>query len=479
MAYKSLKTNTALYTLKSILSVIFPMITLPYVLRVLGVENIGKYNFTQSIISYFQLISTLGLAAYAKRDGAIIRDDRASFNIFASNIFSLNMIFTLISYLLFSIALISIPKLRANAFLMLICSTTIFLTNFGVEWIYSVYEDYVYITVRQIVIQILSLLLLFVFVKKNTDLFIYAGVMAVSSAGSNIWNFIHSKKYCDLKFILKFNWRKYLSRSLVFFASNLMITVYVNMDQTILGFICGDYAVGLYGASVKIYRVLDIILTGAALVGISRLSNFLGNNNIQNFCTAANEIHDIGITLTLPIVCGICIFSKEILYLLGGTEYLQASTSLIILSITLIGYVPAVFWGQCILIPAKKEKKLLYITIFSAILNFGLNLLLIPKFEQDAAAFTTLLSESFTAVMAMNVGRKIVSLKKPVYTYCKSLIGCVAIIGVSLSLKFAIPNKILALLLSAIVGGIIYFFIELLVKNDVVYMTVMKRKNKH
>ena len=205
-----------LNAIKGIMAVLFPLITFPYASRILGVEGIGKYNFSNSIISYFLLLAGLRIANYARRESSEIRKQKQEFNQFASEMFSINLITTVGSYVVLGISLYISTKLQDYRALILILSSTVALTTIGVEWLYSIFEDYLYITIRSIAFQLLSLALLFVLVHSSDDLNRYAWITVVSSAGSNLLNFFHSYRYCNIKFTLNINWKKRMPPILVF-----------------------------------------------------------------------------------------------------------------------------------------------------------------------------------------------------------------------------------------------------------------------
>lgn len=468
MKQNSIKFNSVIYSIKRVVTVLIPMITIPYVLRVLGVTNVGRYNFVCSIVSYFSLLAAFGIGDYGKRDGAVIRSDRKKFSEFASELFSLNIIMTFFAYLLLAFCVCTVPRLERETGLIFIFSVTIFLSTIGVEWIYIVYEDYIYITVRQILLQIVSLICIFLFVKNQDDVIMYTVLNAMSSAGANIWNFFRVRKYCDIKFTLHIHWRKHLSKSIVFFSELLMITIYVNTDQTIIGFICGDYNVGLYSTAVNVYQILGSILTSAAVVGCVKLSEYVGNHKKQEYIRAATDIYYMILTITLPCVVGVCFFCKQIVLVIAGKAYEQAYTALFILAITLIAFVLAVFWGQCVLVVNGKERILFFITIGSALLNAVLNFILIPIFKQDAAAFTTLIGEGFTAVFSIIYGRRLIRFNGCWKIVCKCLVGCSFIMANAILIKSIIKNQIAAMLVCIVMSVCGYLLIEIILKNEAI-----------
>lgn len=152
--------NAFLNGLRSVLNLLFPLITFPYVSRVLSVSGIGIYNFSNTYISYFILIAGLGIATYAIREGAKYRNDRRKIEEFSSQIFSINMIATVIAYVLLFASLLIFKNLSNYVSCILIFSLQILFTTLGTEWIYTIYEDYAYITVRSIFFKVISIFLL-------------------------------------------------------------------------------------------------------------------------------------------------------------------------------------------------------------------------------------------------------------------------------------------------------------------------------
>lgn len=169
----SLGTNAILNGIKSSLSVLFPLIIYPYVFQVLHSSNMGKVNFAMSIVSYFSMFAMLGVSQYAVREGAKKRNNTLELNKFASEIFTINMISTIVSYLLLAVLIVTLDKLHDYKILIFICSISIIFTALGIEWVNTIFEDFFYITIRSIVVNIVTLILIFMFVKDESDIYIY------------------------------------------------------------------------------------------------------------------------------------------------------------------------------------------------------------------------------------------------------------------------------------------------------------------
>lgn len=460
-----LKVNMLLSAVKGLMSVLFPLISFPYISRVLGVENVGRYDFAHSIISYFLLIAGLGISKYAIREGAGIRD-REEFPRFADEIFTINVIATVVAYALLALAML-LPRLREYRALLVVLSMQIAFTTLGVEWLYSIFEDYVFITVRSVLFQLLSLVLMFAFVHTSDDLLIYAAIVTLSGTGANIWNFFHSKRYCRIRLTGKIDWKRHMKPIWILFGMSLTVSIYVASDTTILGFLCGEYTVGIYSASVKVYTAAKTVLSAILVVSIPRLSSLLGKKEKQAFDREAVDIYSTLLTFVVPAIIGIILLRKQIILLLSGSAFLPATSSLALLAVALFFCMGAWFWGQCIMVPLKMDTQILQITVISALVNIALNFVLIPLWKENAAALTTILAEGISFFGCRYFGRKYVSIKGIGTIIAKVLAGCIAIAAVCLFLGLLLPNLLAYTILAVLVSVIVYCIVEVLLRNQV------------
>ena len=475
---RSVKVNMVLNGIKGVLSVLFPLITFPYVSRVLSVNNIGRYNYSASIISYFLLLSGLGIEKYAIREGAALRENKSELNRFANEMFTTNMLSTVISYALLIVVMFAFPGMKAYWTLLVILSFQVILKTIGIDWIYSIYEDYLYITVRGIAFQILSLVMLFCFVHTAEDLNIYALITVLANAGSSILNYIHARKYVNLRLTKKVDWKRHMRPIMIMFAMSLTVTIYVSSDITVLGILCGDERVGIYSVSTKIYSVVKSLLSTILVVSIPRLSAQFGTGRLEEFRQTAKDIYSTLITAVLPAITGIIILSKPIVLLISGPEYAEASSSLAILGAALFMCMAAWFWGQCILVPMKKESEVFKVTVVSAVLNLVLNLVLIPKWQENAAAFTTLLAEGCTLLWSVICGKKMSGVSGELKTYIKVGAGCVGIVLVNEITKRLFTDNALYVVSTIALSVAVYAVVEIALKNEAVYSFLNGIKNK-
>ncbi len=470
MKRKSLGINALLNGLRSALNLIFPLITFPYVSRVLSVNGMGIYNFSSTYVSYFTLIAGLGISTYAVREGAKYRENKGKINLFSSQVFTISIISTLIAYILLIGSLLIFSNLRNYVTCILIFGLQIFFTTIGTEWLYIIYEDYQYITIRSIIFKIISVLLLFILVRTPNDYLWYSAITVFASVGSNVLNFIHAKSICTIKLVKKTNWQYHLKPILIIFATSVAITLYVSSDTTILGLLKDDYAVGIYGVSVKIYTIVNGLISGLLMVTIPRLAMLIGKRRIKEYIHILQEVISSLSILGLPAAVGVVMLSKEIILIIAGKKYLDGILSLQIITWALIFSNFSTIFNQCVLIPVKRESKSLRNTIITGIINIGLNFVFIPLWSYNGTALSTVIAEFM--VMTLNgwsardyIG-PIVRSKKTIKNIIDSIIGCIGIVIVCLLLKVGISSLMLRTILSVILSIGMYAAILVFLKDE-------------
>lgn len=475
--FRSVGANAVLNSLKSGLQIIFPLITYPYAYRILHAEGMGKVNYSASIVSYFSLIATLGITTYAVREGAKIRSDYKKFGEFTNEIFSLNVVTTLIAYLIMGICLIIITPLKEYSWLILLQSLSIAFTTIGVEWINTIYEDFLYITIRSIITQIISLILLFVLVRDANDYYLYAFLTVITNGIICVSNWIYCRRYVHIQLIKNINIKLHLKPILVFFANTVAATIYVNSDITILGLLCGNTTVGIYSLCVKVYSVIKGMLVAIYVVAIPRISFFAGqkdNLSIRDIYT--NLIRNI-ILILLPASVGLIMVSKEIILIIGGSEYINATHTLQILSISLIGAILGGSVTYCLNIPFGNEKINLKATTISAIINISLNFIMIPLFKQNGAAITTVISEFFVffyCIYNFKDFKSYIDFNSLKKNAIHAGIGCFFIIIVSVLINKAELGTIISLISIILISALGYIVELILLRNEAAILLINK-----
>lgn len=471
---RSLKVNAALNATKQICAIIFPLISFSYSSRVLGATGIGIYSFGNSIVSYMLLISALGLSNYATREGAAIRDNREKFTAFAKEVYSINLIMTFFAYVVLASLLVFWNKLVSYRETILIQSIAIILTTLGADWVNSVFEDYIYITIRYIVVQIISLICLLLFVRTPEDLFKYVFIATMATVGGNIFNIFYIKRYVKLKFVLHTNFKKHIVPMLILFANSVALTIYLNSDITILGVLSTDSNVGIYTIATKIYTLVKTVINALVFVTVPRFSFYLAHDEKYKYDNTFSNIYNVLLLLISPVAVGLFVEAKKVLVVVAGEEYISGACSLRILCVAIAFGVLSCLYCYSVLMPNRLEKYFLYSTIIAAIMNILLNVVLIPYFNMAGAAATTLIAEAVVFFFTKKYSRGSVALKINKECVIDCIIGSAGIIGICLLINSLILNQVIQLI-GAISLSMIYYLIVLLARQNVYIISALQQ----
>lgn len=480
MKKKSLTLNAFLSSLKTLTTIIFPLITYPYITRVLSVENIGKINFGQSIVSYFSLLAGLGISTFAIRNGSQIREDRNQLNMFANRVFTINVISTILSCALL-IAITFLPtKIAAYRGIILIQGLTVALSPLAVDWLYTINEDFGYITLRSFLVHLLSLILMFTFVKNENDVYLYVALTSMSTSLGNIFNFLHSKKYVRLKLVSNTHWNEYKSSILLFFVNSIATIIYMNSDTTILGILKDDYSVGLYSVAVKIYTIVKQVFNAVIATTIPRLA-YLRKNDVKEFENLTKRILSIASICTIPAAVGLIILRKEVITLISGNNYLEAAPTLAILSVAIFFGILANILANGVLICMGREKCVVKATVVSAVGNAALNFVFIPFLSQNGAAMTTLLAEMTVFGMSLYYSRDVVMHMIDFSEFRNAILGSTLMFFVSFPLSKVLANSHLftKIAITIIVCAGIYAIVLLVFRDKVLFSILGQIKERY
>ena len=471
---KSLKINFIFNLINTVLGLVFPLITFPYVTRVLLPDGVGQVQFFQSIINYIALFAALGIPLYAVKEIAKVRDDVNERNKTALEILLLYTFLSIISYIVvFGIAFF-VNRVSVNAPLFLVLSLHIILVALGSEWFYQGIEDFGYITARSVIIRIVSLIALFVFVKNSNDLLVYGFLLVLAEAGNNIFNFCHLRKYIDIKQIpwKELNLKRHVQPALKIFALNVIVSIYVYLDSIMLGFLCDNQSVGYYAAATRITRALSGFAGALGGVLLPRLSNYAGKGDYGNFNTTASKSISLVNMFTIPMVLGLIICAPLIISVFCGSEFTPASKTLQFISPVIFFLGISGLTGTRILYAQNQEKIVIKCTAIGAIINLFLNLVLIPSYSQDGAAIASVIAEAAVAISMLIIGRKfvpfrIINMQNGLYL----LFSFIMIIPIIIINRF-LSNPFLLLFLDVIVA--VTFYLALLYFSHNEFLILIK-----
>lgn len=433
----SLSTNVILNTIRQGCSILFPLVTLTYVAQKLGSENYGIFNTVQANISYFFLVAGLGVSTYAVREGAKIRKAEA-LETFCCEVFSINMLSTLFTYAVLAVYIVFFSRRGVYTTIMLIMSAGILLTTLGADWVNTLFEDYKYLTIRYILFQIVTLILILLLVRDSGDLIVYSCLYAFSLYGGFILNIFYIRKYVKLRLTFRID-KRHIAPIIVLFANAVAVIIYVNSDITILSHYCSDSQVGIYGFSTKLYTAIKQIINAFIIVTIPRISSAIEIDRNRYYALMRKLLSALFLII-LPVTVFTSLQAKELILCVGGEKYVSGYVCLIILSFALMFAILGSYVSNNIVLVNRREKISLAATMVSALLNITLNFLWIPKHGIEAAALTTLIAEVVCFLIQLYCSRRLFDFRRVLnrewVVYIVGLLVCTA---VCLAFKRLIP----------------------------------------
>ena len=462
---KSLEVNAVLNIIKQCCAIIFLLITFPYISRTLGSEGYGIYSFSWSFVSYFVMLAALGIHTYSVREGARIRDNDKKIEQFTAQVFTINLISSIISLSLLYVIALSSEKISKCILYISIQSIDIVLSLFGRDWLNSIYEDYFYITIRYIIIQFIALVAMFVLVRNSEDVWIYCVLAIFASFGGNIPNMIYTRRYANLKVTSNINLKKHLLPLFTLFANTIAMMVFVNSDIIMLGFFYDQKTVGIYSLSSKVYSMIKQMLNAIVIVALPRVTNVMARN-IDDYKLLLKNIFNYLIIILLPVSCGLFMISDSVILLAGGSQYIGGNPAMKVLAVSVIFAMIGSFMMNCVLIANRKDTNCFTSTLTAATANIILNLILIKRIGIIGAAITTLAAEVINACLMTFYSKQIIKDRIiNVKNLMECLIGSSGVIVVCMIANGVIENIVLRTLCAVTASIIVYVAFMLAIKN--------------
>lgn len=475
---QSVKVNYILNLINTGTQMLFPLITFPYVCRVIEADGIGQINFFQSIISYISLFTCLGIPMYAIREIARDRSDVVQMNRTAMEILLLHSMLTFVGYAIVAILCLTVPQIQVNIPLFLILSLTIFFTAIGCEWFYQGIEDFKYITIRGLIIKTVSVVLLFIFVKSKTDLLYYGCYTVFGVLGGNIFNFFRLRKYIHRENIIfsELHIKRHVKPVLKVFSFSAVTSIYLQLNTVLLGFLKNALAVGYFAAATK---VMQMLLTMSACLGsvmMPRASHLIAENKEDEFNRLIQKSYDFTLAIALPMTIGLIFCAPSLITALCGVKFEHSILpSQIIAPIILMVAISNVF-GIQVLFPKGKINIVTLSCGIGAVADLILNLCLIPFFSYIGTSIAYLGAEVATTVSMYFIGRKyipIIYFKKTHLTY---VLGCIVMAFALYGLSLLQLPTFTILLLQGCCGVLAYFIILCICKDEMLVQILSKIK---
>ena len=474
MKKRSIAENLFYNMLYQVLVTVLPIITTPYVARVLGLAATGVHSYTESIVTYFTLFGALGTSLYAVRKIASVREEEKSLAQATLEILALKVILMLITLAAF------IPSLCIGseyAYLYRIHIINIVATGLDISWFYQGIEDFKKVTIRNLSMKLLFIIALFVFVKKPEDLPIYVLSIVGSALLGNLLMLWYLPKYVKLHISEPLRPFRHLKDCLALFVPQIMNYVYVLLDRTLLGWMTNTDNVGIYDQAQRLVRMIAGMMQTLGYVMMARISNLTAANDTDGIRKYIHKSIDFTLFLALPAVMGIIAVAPDFVPFFLGEEFLQVVPTLQIISVVVLTSSCNSVLGVQLLIPMKREKVYTIAMIAGAAVNVAINVCLIPVLGVSGACIASITAEVVVMQICYVNTRDMICLKTVLKNNAWVAVAS-AIMFVVVTLVAQIQMHVVLKLLAEVSAGVaVYVAITAVTKNEIFWNIFGKIKN--
>lgn len=443
-----------------LLVIILPIITTPYVTRVFSSDDLGTYGYFNSIVTYFILLATLGVANYGTK---VISGHRKEIEKNFWGIYSLQLGATVLSLLLYGVFCLTLPFMQNPVAYIL--GLALISKGIDISWLFQGLEDFRKITVRNITVKLVGVISIFLFVKSARDLYLYVFLLTLFELLGQLSMWLPARQFIGRPHVDLEYAKRHFKPIILLFLPQVAISLYVTLDRTMLGALASTKDVGIYDQALKLVNILLTLVTSLGSVMLPRVSSLLSSGDHK----AVNKMHQMSFLVynlvIFPIIAGMLIVNDDFIRFFLGQDFQDAryAIAIMIFRMFFIGWTNIM--GIQILIPHDKNKEFMLSTTIPAIVSVGLNLLFLPRFGFIGAAIVSVLTEFLVWLIQLYYTRPYLKEVPILGSMAKIVCASAMMYGLLLSAKpFLHFSPTLNVLVYAILGGIIYLLAILVLK---------------
>ena len=475
----SIKKNFIYNIIYQILLLLLPLITVPYVSRILGAEGIGIFSYTYSIVNYFILIAMLGINNYGNRTIAKIRENKSELSKTFYSIYYIQVFMSVLMIIIYSLYIFLFDI--KYKLVMIIQGINLIAVMLDINWFFFGLEKFKLTITRSLIIKVISLIGIFLFIKNRNDVYVYVMIIGMSTLISNLFLISFLKKeisHCIIKFS---DIKKHIKPVLILFIPVVAVSLYKIMDKIMLGILSDISEVGYYEQGEKIINIPMGIVTALGTVMLPRISNLVAKGDNKAIEKYIYKSINFMMFLAFPICFGLITISKDFIYLFLGNEFSKTSSIIYYLSITIIFISFANVIRTQYLIPKERDKIYVSSVIGGAIINIIINYLLIPKYKSIGACIGTIVAEFFVMFYQIHSVKRELPIKKYIKENSIFLVKSLIMFAIIIPIKMLSINVYLKLILQITSGITIYLILNIKYINSLAdfnkVFNKIKRKN--
>ena len=443
-----------------LLVIILPIITTPYVTRIFSSDDLGTYGYFSSIVTYFILLATLGVANYGTK---VISGHRKDIDKNFWGIYSLQLGATILSIFLYCMLYIFLQFMHNPVALIL--GLSLLSKGLDISWLFQGLEDFRKITVRNITVKLVGVIAIFLFIKSANDLHLYVFLLTIFELLGQLSMWLPAREFIGKP---HFDWeyaKQHLRPIILLFLPQIAISLYVTLDRTMLGALASTKDVGIYDQALKLVNILLTLVTSLGSVMLPRVSNLLSSGDHK----AVNKMHEMSFLIynlvISPIMAGMLIINDDFVNFFLGKDFQEAryAIAIMIFRMFFIGWTNIM--GIQILIPLNKNKEFMLSTTIPAIVSVGLNLLLLPKLGYIGAAIVSVLTEVLVWLIQLFYTHSYLREVPILDSLIKIIISSGVMYGILLFIKqFLNVSPMINVAIYAVLGAMIYLVLILILR---------------
>lgn len=450
--------------LYQLLILVVPLVTTPYVSRVLGAKGVGTFSYTNSIVQYFILFGCVGLNLYGQREIAYAQKDIEKRSIIFWELVFLRCITVSVSAAIFYFSLVLKSEYAGVFFIMIL---DFIASMIDISWFFQGIEDFKKIVIRNFIIKITGVFLVFIFVKSNDDLMRYVLCHSLTLFLGNLSMWMYVPKLVRKVPLSKLSISKHFKLTLLLFIPQIASSVYTVLDKTMIGYLTGIEEVAFYEQSQKIVKIVMAIVTSLGSVMLPRIANLYKQNNQNEIVSSLKKSIQFVCVVAFPMTLGLIAISRNMVPWFFGPGYEKVVPNMMMIAPIIISIGFSNIIGSQYLVPLGKQREFTISIIAGTSTNFILNLLLIPVFNSIGAAIATFVAESVVTVTQILLIMKEIKFLSMIQRNSKYLLFSMIMFVPTFFCSNILKPCILSTLLCVILGFFIYLF-TLLITKDII-----------
>lgn len=467
----SIAKNYIYNVIYQIITLIIPLITIPYISRVIGSNGVGINAYTNSIIQYFILFGTIGISLYGSREIAYVRDDKEKLSHTFWSIFVLQVITSFIAYIIL-IVFLQIIKNYKNIFFL----QSIFLlaAMIDVSWLFMGLEDFKKTVTRNLFVKIIGVVSVFLFVKNSNDLWKYILILSLSQFLGQLTLWYYIPKTVNK---IKIRWKEvknHLMPSISLFIPQIAIQIYVVLNKTMLGYLSNTREVGFFENSDKIVKMVLSIVTAMGVVMLPRVSNTYAKGDMAKVKDYLYHSFDFASYLSFPLMFGLMGIARQFTPWFFGPGFSKTGELIYIISPIIVFIAWSNVIGKQYMMPTGKVRGFTVSVTIGAVINFIFNIILIPRYQSFGTAIATLIAEFAVTFVQFSLIWNHINFKKMFSSTWKYLISGLTMYIVVQFIGSNLDTGFKTTIIQVIIGILIYSLVLLLLKSEMNYFVINK-----